>query len=247
MKKRLQTAAAKRKHEEKKAAASGSSASGSRPPKKLRKKKDDSDDDIDDGADIEITVYIHIPMNAPTTSRRKSKKSEAPETLQKGPFKLSSTTTYASFLSKIASTLPCRTENIYQQKMFWKPQKPMNAQPLLLGNTEGYEAMVTAMAERKKERVVIVSMPPPAEPMEDVNPWPTAEGDEPQPAFDYSALERPDASDSIEQQKLTFNKATKTEREKLEAEYPIGNCPLFPTLRIYHDPKTNYYFDLTTM
>ncbi|KAJ7469525.1 hypothetical protein FB451DRAFT_1400376 [Mycena latifolia] len=67
MKKRLQTAAAKHKHEEKKASASGSNASGSRPPKKLRKKKDDSDDDIDDGADIEITVYIHIPMNAPTT------------------------------------------------------------------------------------------------------------------------------------------------------------------------------------
>ncbi|KAJ7927347.1 hypothetical protein B0H13DRAFT_2312550 [Mycena leptocephala] len=42
----------------------------------------------------------------------------------------------------------------------------------------------------------------------------------------------------------TFNIATKTQREKLEATYPIGGCTLFPDKRVYHDEKSNFYFEL---
>ncbi|KAJ7483053.1 hypothetical protein B0H11DRAFT_1914790 [Mycena galericulata] len=184
--------------------------------KKARKKRGDDDEP----EPAQFTMYINIPRNPPVaTGRRTIKKSDDDDMLQRGPFKLR--------------------------------KKPLNAKPLTVGGKIGYDAIVTAMKERNKDRIVNIFMPPPAVPMEDVNanmqkPWPTGLNEEPQPVFDYTELERPEARDSIQQQKLSFNKATKEERDKLEAEYPIGNCALFPNLRIYHDTKTDYYFDLTS-
>lgn len=91
-------------------------------------------------------------------------------------------------------------------------------------------------------------------------PWET-DGD-PEPSFDYSELEPTLPSDSSAKgsvhiysiicvktnwvQQQTFNKATKDERAKLEEKYPIGNYPQFPDLRVYHDSKTGFYYELNS-
>ncbi|KAJ7822152.1 hypothetical protein B0H13DRAFT_2376776 [Mycena leptocephala] len=70
--------------------------------------------------------------------------------------------------------------------------------------------MLDEMKEKAEgSRQVLLYMPAPAKPMDDQTPWET-DGD-PEPSFDYSALEPTLPSDSILAQKESFNKATKDE------------------------------------
>ncbi|KAJ7934456.1 hypothetical protein B0H13DRAFT_2305554 [Mycena leptocephala] len=113
------------------------------------------------------------------------------------------------------------------------------------GKEKGYKAMVKEMeGKADKSRVVILFMPPPTKPMEEEMPWMT--DDEPQPKFDYSELERTGISGSIQEQKITFNAATKDQRAKPEEKYPIGNHPNFPNRRVYFDAETGFYYELNS-
>ncbi|KAJ7906108.1 hypothetical protein B0H13DRAFT_2274196, partial [Mycena leptocephala] len=206
--------------------------------KKSKGKKKSSDDPPQT-----ITYYINIPKPPPITSKKRGTKASEDDTLQKGPFSLPISEPYSTLLSAIASELPCRVENINQSKITWKPKKPKNGNKLPLGKDTGYEAMVTEMEGKAPEsRVVLLYMPPPTKPMEEEMPWDN--NNEPEPAFDYSQLEPTGASDSIMQQKESFNKATKEERTKLEEKYPIGKYPNFPDRRVYFDTQTGFYFEL---
>lgn len=158
----------KRKRDEKKAASNG----------KKRKAHSSLDNPISSDSDDEkpatpITVYILIPRKpllAATSSKSRSKASAADDTLRKGPFTLLSTDDYRQFLSKLALTLPCQILNIHESKLQWKSKKPANAPYLPLGGEAGYPAMITDMVPRKPaDRVLLLSMPPPAAPMEDEN------------------------------------------------------------------------------
>jgi hypothetical protein len=46
---------------------------------------------------------------------------------------------YASFLAAIARELPCPVANLIESKISWKPQKPVNAPTLPLGNGGGVQ------------------------------------------------------------------------------------------------------------
>ncbi|KAJ7939484.1 hypothetical protein B0H13DRAFT_2300762 [Mycena leptocephala] len=237
---------------------SNSPATSSRPRKKAKTKaapiEIDDDDDDDDDPPYTIAVYAWISKNpAPTTPKSRKINPNPGDVVKKGPFNVSSKDNYPIFLSKLAAALPCRPDNIHEQKILWKPVKPMNVPSLPLGGANGYKIMISAFTDRKSaERMVVPSMPAPGQPMEEEticpDPWPIgADDDKKPPIFDYTELEPTGPSDSIHQQQISFNKATKTERALLEDTYPIGNYPAIdPNKRIYHDPKTNFYFDLNS-
>jgi hypothetical protein len=118
---------------------------------------------------VAITAYIQISkpglLTAPAKTRNKLKNEDL--YVQKGPFKFQSLDSYTTFLSKIASVLPCPKANIIEAKITWKPQKPANATALPLGGDTGYSALVDEFASKKSGRVVILMMPPPAKPVDD--------------------------------------------------------------------------------
>ncbi|KAF8495257.1 hypothetical protein F5888DRAFT_1635740 [Russula emetica] len=226
----------KRKRDEKKVASNKKKKKGS----DLSLDKPDTDSDDEEPQPVTpITVYVLIPKKPLLTtigSKSRSKASTVDDTLQKGPFTLLSTDDYQQFLSKLTITLPCQKPNIHQSKIQWKTKKPTNAPYLPLDGEAGFSAMITETTFRKPaDHVILLSMPPPAVPMEDENPWPT----------EITRRKKVDLTiDSIQQQKITFNKATKTERSLLEEEYLIGNHVQFPNKRTYYNTKTSFYFEL---
>ncbi|KAJ7924552.1 hypothetical protein B0H13DRAFT_2315455 [Mycena leptocephala] len=204
-------------------------SSRTKKPKACKTRPADVDNDNDDDKNVPFKVYVDVlkpPL--PTSSRKPVRKpagGKDDDFVQRGPFKLNTKDSYSYFLSKLAEALPCRVDNIHQSKMKWKPQKPANGKLLPIGGKDGYEAIQDAMREKTKERVIVINMPAPAAPMDEPNAWDTGVEEKPAPTFDYSELEREDSMNSFQQQKTTFNDAIKSEKEKLEDEYPIGNCP----------------------
>ncbi|KAJ7155728.1 hypothetical protein C8R46DRAFT_1116321 [Mycena filopes] len=183
--------------------------SGSRktaPRKKSKKVIDIAGSDSEpDNPVTKLVVYILIPKNVPAGTVKRRGKAAVPEPLQKGPFELLSSDTYHIFLSKIAKTLPCLPENIHETKIQWKPKKPNNAPTLSLGKETGYKAMLDEMVAKKVDaRTILLTMPAPAEPMEEETPWPKADDNntDKKRIFDYSELEAPGPSDSIHQQQV---------------------------------------------
>ncbi|KAJ6512593.1 hypothetical protein C8R45DRAFT_1206632 [Mycena sanguinolenta] len=155
-------------------------------------------------ADPEITYYIFIPKPAvPTQMKaRRGAKAAALEEIQRGPFSLSISEPYEALLSSIATELPCRIADINESQILWKPKKPKNAEKLRLAKEKGYKAMIMELEGKTVDNlVVLLYMPPPNKPMEDAPPWDTP--DDSEPSFDFSELETMNASDSIEQQKVS--------------------------------------------
>jgi hypothetical protein len=127
----------------------------------------ESDVDEDEPA-VEITLYVYIEKPPPPRSGPgKSKINENDKFVQRGPFKLESTDSYATFLRKVADVLPCPILNIIKEKVTWKCQTPANAKALPMAGEPGYLAMVEALKMKKRgSRVAIVIMPPPVKPAE---------------------------------------------------------------------------------
>ncbi|KAF7372092.1 hypothetical protein MVEN_00067500 [Mycena venus] len=232
MEKQAKARDAKEKRGAKRKASSESVSSSKAKPKGKKKKSDDSD--IDEPPPS-ITYYIFIPKLPAVTTKKRGKRTVS----------LPVSEPYSALLSAIATKLPCHKEHINESKIVWKPKKPKNTEKLPLSKAAGYKAMLDEMKDKAEgSHQVLLYMPAPAKPMDDRTPWET-DGD-PEPAFDYSELEPTLPSDSILAQKQSFDKATKDERAKLEQKYPVGNYPQFPDLRIYHDPKTGFYYELNS-
>lgn len=169
MKKQAKAREAKRKREEKKAASKRAN-----PPQK-KAKTSATTNTVDDESDNQlipsptITAYALIPKKTPANSSKGKgrKTANTDDNLQKGPFTFNSTDTYETFLAKLAGALSCRVENINQNKIQWRPKKPATTPLLILGAAAGFHAMVDEMSSRKPgDRTILLSMPPPIEPME---------------------------------------------------------------------------------
>ncbi|KAJ7937638.1 hypothetical protein B0H13DRAFT_1852273 [Mycena leptocephala] len=226
-----------------------------------RKKRKTEVIDLDDDDDL-----LEPPTPAPTLKGPKAKSKTDDDVIKKGPFSLSSKDTYDMFLEKLASALPCRPQYIFQQKITWQPFKRKNATPLPLGAANGYPIMIAAIVKGQVggthasfddacpsaahgggnsmlifgDEVFLLTIS---------QPWPTGadDDDEKHNKFDYSELESSGPANSVYEQQISFNKATKTERALLEETYPIDNYPAIdPNKRIFHDPKTDFYFDLNS-
>ncbi|KAF8195278.1 hypothetical protein K438DRAFT_1760933 [Mycena galopus ATCC 62051] len=151
-----------------------------------------------------VAVYVYIPKNpAPTTKSHKTK-AKPNNFVKKGPFTLVSEDKYNIFISKLAAALPCLLKHIYEQKISWKPVKPQNAEILPLGRADRYQIIITAFVNHKQEDcMVMVTMPTPAQPMEEEMLWENGEAvDKKLAKFNYDELESVGPSDSIHQQQV---------------------------------------------
>jgi len=126
---------------------------------------EDSDDEV---PPVELTIFVYVEKpNPPRSTKGKVDKSK--RYAQKGPFKLCSKDSYATFLCKVSTALPCPILHILEEKITWKPQTPQNAKPLPMGAETGYSTMIDALkAKRVGARVGIIIMPPPKKPNEDM-------------------------------------------------------------------------------
>ena len=130
------------------------------------------DIDTDDDADkpqFAISAYIHIlRQTVPSAPPKACAKKPEDKYLQCGPFQFQSNNTYDDFLRFLAETLPCPSpKHIAASKITWKPQKPLKAEALPLGGTLGFSIMINELAS-KPSRVIILTMPPPAKPVDEV-------------------------------------------------------------------------------
>ncbi|KAJ7893883.1 hypothetical protein B0H14DRAFT_2559511 [Mycena olivaceomarginata] len=216
----------------------------SKPKGKARKKKTSDDSDADEPPPS-ITYYVFIPKLLPATSTKRNPRSKVAEEdkfIQRGPFSVPTAAPYSELINAIAAALPCLRENILETQIVWKPKKPKNAEKLALGKAAGYKVLITEMEDKAPSACqVLLYMPAPAKPLEETPSW------IPPPAFDFSELEPVGASDSVQQQKIAFNKVTKDHRAELEEKYPIGNHTSFPQLRVFTQPRTGFLFDLNNL
>jgi hypothetical protein len=127
----------------------------------------DTDNDHADKS-FAISAYIHVlRQSVPSAPPKARAKKAEDEYLQRGPFQFQSTNTYDDFLRLLAETLPCPSpKHIAASKITWKPQKPLKAEALPLGGALGFSIMINELAS-KPSRVIILTMPPPAKPVDE--------------------------------------------------------------------------------
>lgn len=114
---------------------------------------------------VEIVCYALVKKPPPvTTSKRAAKLKDNEKYAKRAPFQFTSADLYLAFLIKLAAVLPCPVLNIIQSQLTWKPQSP-NRPPLLLSGETGYKAMIQTFVEGKKNRIVMLMMPPPTKPV----------------------------------------------------------------------------------
>lgn len=119
----------------------------------------------------QLTVYVHVRKNTPPTSSSRSKaKPVADEWLARDPFRFPADGSFDSFIQAIADILPCKLEAVPSAELTWKPRVPQNAKPLKVGGPVGFEGMVETFASKKDNsgRHVLLYMPPPVKPVEDL-------------------------------------------------------------------------------
>jgi hypothetical protein len=57
--------------------------------------------------------------------------------------------------------LPCKVKLLPIDKLQWAYEKPKNATRKPLSTEDGFKAIVLSLEERKRDLVVVLSMPPP--------------------------------------------------------------------------------------
>jgi hypothetical protein len=123
-----------------------------------------SKDEVDEGG-VPCSAYIHVIIPPPPLIRFSNKPSKPalPQIAKSGPLNFSSSLSHSNFLLRLAATTPCRPTALVQQQLRWKFEKPAKGDEKPLTSLDGYKAMICALEEKSKERVVIISMPPPVE------------------------------------------------------------------------------------
>ena len=131
--------------------------------KKKVKAADNNTDEEEEKPSKQVTAYIHVsaPLALPLTSVRGRKTAQKPMAAVKGPFFFSTTDSFASFKRTVAMALPCKVKLLPIDKLQWAYEKPKNASLKPLSTEDGFKAMVLSLEERKKDLVVVLSMPPP--------------------------------------------------------------------------------------
>jgi hypothetical protein len=130
--------------------------------------KSDADEEEDTG--VPCSAYIHVIIPPPSAIRFNNKPSKPalPQIAKSGPLNFSSSLSHSEFLIQLAATTPCRPSALVQPQLRWKFEKPAKGDEKPLTGLDGYRAMIRALEEKSKERVIIISMPPPVEVKEHV-------------------------------------------------------------------------------
>ncbi|KAJ8076032.1 hypothetical protein PM082_022014 [Marasmius tenuissimus] len=157
-------------------------------------------------------------------------------------------TPYDRFLCSIAELLPCAVEDLAESSIHWKPKKPACAKDHLVGNEDGYSALINHVLQEEKGRHILLYMDPPSKPSKPIHE------SEPEgmqhnttssqaKTFDFAALEYSSTANHISQQRANINKNMDAMCVKLEARYPVGNIPEFPNKRVFKN-KNGHMWEL---
>jgi hypothetical protein len=136
------------------------------------KKKCASVDKLD--AEEEEILKIHVYLNVKTPPPpvvhvgNCSVKQPAPKITRRGPFIFDSNVTYEDFLAMVAKGAGTCNGCLVHASMEWCFDKPSTSSRMLIMNQVGFEVMVASVCERNKDRMIIISMPPPMKGIEDV-------------------------------------------------------------------------------
>ncbi|KAJ7752958.1 hypothetical protein B0H16DRAFT_1723421 [Mycena metata] len=216
-------------------------------PKSKRAKKQTTGENDDSALPpAELTGYIHVLKAVPTLPSRSRAKTK-PEDLyvKRGPFKFMSNCSFAAFSNAIAQALPCPPAHIALGKTEWKPQTPANRAPLPPGGADGFDVLQKQI-RKTKDMIVILTMPGPQKPAEDAPFWETKDDNDStagplkKQEFDFASLETSSSEQSVEEQKVSFDKAVTPHVEALKEQWPENDAGQ----RIYTDEK-GFQWDLT--
>ncbi|KAJ7751587.1 hypothetical protein B0H16DRAFT_1839872 [Mycena metata] len=123
----------------------------------------------------------------------------------------------------------CPPAHIAMGQTEWKPQTPANCMLLPLGGSDGFPVLQKQMCS-SKDKIIIVTMPAPQKPTEDA----PVLSEKRQPIM----ITR--SEQSVEEQKILFEKAVAPHVEALKAKWPENDAGK----RIYTDEK-GYQWELT--
>jgi hypothetical protein len=145
--------------------------------KPLKKKVKKDTDATSNSKNVEISLesdneesrlcsaYIHVQVPPPPLTRVSGKgvKPLLPQIHKSSPLIFKTSISHEVFLDQLSSTVPCRRIALPHSLLRWKFEKPIKGDDKPLTGEAGFKAMVTALDEKKRDRVVIITMPPPVE------------------------------------------------------------------------------------
>ncbi|KAK1225427.1 hypothetical protein PQX77_011637 [Marasmius sp. AFHP31] len=186
---------------------------------------------------VELTIFCYIAK--PALANRKHKRAKEDSWLEKPGFKFPSDKTYTEFLEAVAKILPCDVDNLAAESFRWKPTKPASAKTLIIGNDDGYRALLENARQDSKEQLMIChqSLLP---------PFARQDAGAEAPSLDYNALACAKTKTHISEQKVTVAKQLSSVTMELEEEYPVGNVDGFPDKRNYVN-KHGHMWELTKL
>ncbi|KAL6300586.1 hypothetical protein BKA93DRAFT_752551 [Sparassis latifolia] len=194
-----------------------------------------------DNKEVEVTAYIHVIVPAAASSRPSKSKPTPDTVVKRGPFffKLHGIT-LPDFLSSLATATPCRCDAILVNKCQWKFETPKNAELKPLSDENSFKAMLTSLGQRKKDLVIIISMP---EPAKAAVPWETGDDEDDGPQFVHDGGSE---ATPFQEQKASLDTLMAPRLAELREKYPVGNSFLFPGKRIYRN-DSSHYWELTDL
>ncbi|PCH38910.1 hypothetical protein WOLCODRAFT_158448 [Wolfiporia cocos MD-104 SS10] len=175
-----------------------------------------------DTQELKITAYIHVVTYVTSATTRSAKAKQSLNIAKRGPFFFYTASTFSSFLTELAKTVPCRRDVLAVSKLQWRFESPRTSKPKPLADENGYKALISSVEQRKKDHVIVVIMPPPARPEV---PWDTGNGS---PVF--TPDDNNDNADlgSFHEQKASLDKLSAPAIAELKARYPVGSSSLYP-------------------
>ncbi|KAJ7880569.1 hypothetical protein B0H14DRAFT_3434438 [Mycena olivaceomarginata] len=221
-------------------------------PKRAKNGKAKAELEDDSDPPTELTGYIHVlkplPALPPPKSRSTKSKPEVPY-ISRGPFNFDSNCSFDSFVTILATSLPCAPSHIVLEKTEWKPQTPANRPPLPLGGEIGFKVLLKQIGA-SRDKIVIISMPGPRKPAADAPFWDTNDDDDGNKAeagpsdgvFDYTELEARTTEESVNEQKMSFDRSVAPYVEELKERWPENGAGK----RIYTD-ELGYQWELNTI
>ncbi|TFK78353.1 hypothetical protein K466DRAFT_570890, partial [Polyporus arcularius HHB13444] len=187
-------------------------------------------------------IVINTPSLPVTKSRttRFSKAAAAIPQSNVSPISFYQRTTHPSFLSLVADKLNCDVKDLRMDDAQWQCMKPANSPRLTLNDTASYDAMLSMLANARKDQLVIRVLMSEPKARRKITVAVQSE-------HEYDDI-LPDGSSSLsiqEQMGLTVsNKKFARCLERLADRYQDNNMPeLFPGKSVYE--RGGNYFELT--
>jgi hypothetical protein len=107
---------------------------------------------------VKVTTYIEVLIPSPTQPKTRNK--AIPTVLTRGPFFFETNISFDEFKLLVAQNLPALPSSLNWSKMSWK-YDVASCTPKPISDLLGYEAMIIALCEWKKNHIIKVLTPPP--------------------------------------------------------------------------------------